>query len=160
MVVELGLFALVLALLLSVAQAFFGLAGPHFGNRRWMAAARPAVAGQFVFVALSFAVLAWAFYKNDFSVLYVANNSNSALPTLYRFSAVWGAHEGSLLLWALALSSWSVAVAHLQQEPAAVVRRACDRRAGLRQHRLPGLHPVHLESVRAADPGGCRTART
>src|SRR5512137_3047421 len=111
MVVELGLFALVLALLLSVAQAFFGLAGPHFGNRRWMAAVRPAVAGQFVFVALSFIVLAWAFYQNDFSVAYVANNSNSALPTFYRFSAIWGAHEGSLLLWALALSTWSIAVA-------------------------------------------------
>ncbi len=111
MVVELGLFALILALLLSCAQAFFGLAGPAIGNRRWMAAARPAVAGQFVFVALSFAVLAHAFYRNDFSVLYVANNSNSALPTFYRFSAVWGAHEGSLLLWALALSTWSVAVA-------------------------------------------------
>jgi cytochrome c-type biogenesis protein CcmF len=110
MVVELGLFALVLALLLSCAQFFFGIAGPHYGNRRWMAAARPAVIGQFVFVALSFAVLSWAFYKNDFSVLYVANNSNSALPTFYRFSAVWGAHEGSLLLWALSLSTWSVAV--------------------------------------------------
>jgi cytochrome c-type biogenesis protein CcmF len=110
MVVELGLFALVLALLLSCAQFFFGIAGPHYGNRRWMAAARPAVVGQFVFVALSFAVLSWAFYKNDFSVLYVANNSNSALPTFYRFSAVWGAHEGSLLLWALSLSTWSVAV--------------------------------------------------
>ena len=58
MVVELGLFALILALLLSCAQAFFGLAGPMAGNRRWMAAARPMVAGQFVFVALSFAVLA------------------------------------------------------------------------------------------------------
>ncbi len=111
MVVELGLFALILALLLSCAQAFFGLAGPALGNRRWMAAVRPAVSGQFIFVALSFAVLAWAFYKNDFSVLYVANNSNSALPTFFRFSAVWGAHEGSLLLWALSLSAWSIAVA-------------------------------------------------
>jgi len=111
MVVELGLFALILALMLSCAQAFFGLAGAHYGNRRWMAAARPAVAGQFVFVGLSFAVLAYAFMVHDFSVLYVANNSNSALPALYRFSAVWGAHEGSLLLWALSLSAWSIAVA-------------------------------------------------
>ncbi|MDH5226581.1 MAG: hypothetical protein OEW50_04105, partial [Gammaproteobacteria bacterium] len=87
MVIELGLFALILALLLSCAQAFFGLAGAHYGNRRWMAATRPAVSGQFVFIALSFGVLAYAFYKNDFSVLYVANNSNSALPTFYRFSA-------------------------------------------------------------------------
>ena len=111
MIVELGLFALVLALLLSLAQAFLGLAGPAIGNRRWMAAVRPAVAGQWTFVAMAFAVLAWAFYENDFSVAYVANNSNSALPTFYRFSAVWGAHEGSLMLWALALASWSVGVA-------------------------------------------------
>jgi len=110
MVIELGLFALIVGVLLATAQAFFGLAGAHFGNRRWMEAARPAVIGQFVFVLLSFLVLSWAFYKNDFSVLYVASNSNSALPTFYRFSAVWGAHEGSLLLWALALSAWSVAV--------------------------------------------------
>ena len=111
MVVELGLFALSLALMLAVAQAFLGIAGPQLGNRRWMSAVRPAVAGQWVFVALAFCVLCYAFYKNDFSVLYVANNSNSELPTFYRFSAVWGAHEGSLLLWAFALSSWSLAVA-------------------------------------------------
>ena len=111
MVIELGLFALIIGVLLATAQAFFGLAGAHFGNRRWMTAARPAATGQWVFVLLSFLVLAWAFYKNDFSVAYVANNSNSALPTFYRFTAVWGAHEGSLLLWALALSTWSVAVA-------------------------------------------------
>jgi len=110
MVIELGLFALIISVLLATAQAWFGLAGAHFGNRRWMAAARPAVTGQWVFVALSFGVLSWAFYRNDFSVLYVANNSNSELPTFYRFAAVWGAHEGSLLLWALALSTWSVAV--------------------------------------------------
>ena len=58
-----------------------------------------------------FFVAVTTFYVHDFSVLYVANNSNSALPTLYRFSAVWGAHEGSLLLWALSLSAWSIAVA-------------------------------------------------
>jgi len=110
MVVELGLFALVIALLLAAAQAWFGLAGAATRNPRWMAVARPAVTGQWVFVLLSFAVLSWAFYKNDFSVLYVASNSNSELPTFYRFAAVWGAHEGSLLLWALALATWSVAV--------------------------------------------------
>jgi cytochrome c-type biogenesis protein CcmF len=109
-VIELGLFALIIAVLLATTQAFFGLAGAHFGNRRWMAAARPAVIGQWVFVLLSFLVLCWAFYLNDFSVKYVASNSNSELPTFYRIAAVWGAHEGSLLLWALALSTWSVAV--------------------------------------------------
>jgi cytochrome c-type biogenesis protein CcmF len=115
MVVELGLFALVIALVLSVAQAWFGLAGAQLGKRRWMEAARPAVTGQWVFVALSFAALCWAFYQNDFSVEYVANNSNSELPTFYRFTAVWGAHEGSLLLWAFALSTWSVAVGALSR---------------------------------------------
>jgi len=111
MVVELGLFALSLALMIAVAQAFLGLAGAQTVNRRWMSAVRPAVAGQWVFVALAFGVLCYAFYKNDFSVLYVANNSNSELPVFYRFTAVWGAHEGSLLLWAFALSTWSLAVA-------------------------------------------------
>jgi cytochrome c-type biogenesis protein CcmF len=61
-------------------------------------------------------VLCWAFFKNDFSVLYVASNSNSQLPTFYRFAAVWGAHEGSLLLWAFALVTWSVAVGALSRD--------------------------------------------
>ncbi len=110
MVVEIGLFALIIATLLAVAQAWFGIAGAAFGNRRWMAATRPAVTGQWVFVVMSFLALCWAFYHNDFSVQYVAGNSNSALPKFYRITAVWGAHEGSLLLWALALATWSVAV--------------------------------------------------
>jgi len=107
---------LIVALLLAVAQAGFGLVGAAVGSSRHMAVARPAVAGQWVFVAVAFAVLAWAFQRNDFSVLYVAQNSNSALPAFYRFAAVWGAHEGSLVLWALALATWSLAVAAFSRQ--------------------------------------------
>jgi cytochrome c-type biogenesis protein CcmF len=107
---EIGHFALVLALLLSVAQAFFGLQGASRGNAAWMAAARSAVVGQFVFVAVAFGALAFAFIERDFSVLYVATNSNSQLPLYYRIAAVWGAHEGSLLLWSLCLAGWTLAV--------------------------------------------------
>jgi cytochrome c-type biogenesis protein CcmF len=108
---ELGHFALILALLLSVAQAVFGLAGAARRREHWMATAGAAVAGQFVFVALAFAALAYAFVQRDFSVLYVAQNSHSQLPLFYRIAAVWGAHEGSLLLWALVLAAWTLAVA-------------------------------------------------
>jgi cytochrome c-type biogenesis protein CcmF len=107
---ELGHFALVLALLLSLAQAFFGLAGAARRREAWMAAARAAVAGQFVFIALAFAALVIAFVQRDFSVLYVAQNSHSQLPLFYRIAAVWGAHEGSLLLWSLVLAAWTLAV--------------------------------------------------
>jgi len=111
MIPELGHFALVLALLLAAAQAVFGLAGAHRGDPRWMAAVRPAVAGQFVLVSAAIGVLIHAFVSFDFSVLYVASNSNSALPTFYRVAAMWGAHEGSLLLWAWILVLWTLAVA-------------------------------------------------
>src|SRR6202030_4564252 len=77
----------------------------------WMAVPRPAVTGQFVFVAVAFSCLLYCFVNNDFSVLYVARNSNSQLPLFYKIAALWGAHEGSLLLWILILSIWSVAVA-------------------------------------------------
>lgn len=108
---ELGIFALILAFVLSLSQAFFGLTGAWRGKPVWMAVARPAVTGQFVFVAMAFACLTYSFVNNDFSVLYVARNSNSQLPLFYRVAAVWGAHEGSLLLWILILSIWSLAVA-------------------------------------------------
>ncbi len=110
MVPELGHFALIVALGLAAAQAWFGLAGAATGRIRWIHAVRSAAIGQFVFVAISFGCLTAAFLANDFSVLYVASHSNTALPTMYRVAAVWGAHEGSLLLWILTLAAWTLAV--------------------------------------------------
>src|SRR6202167_63129 len=111
MLPELGHFALILALLLAGVQAFFGIAGPQLRRDRWLAAVAPAVAGQFVMVATAIACLVSAFVTHDFSVRYVAENSNSALPLFYRVTALWGAHEGSLLLWIFLLSCWTGAVA-------------------------------------------------
>ncbi|MGH8671988.1 MAG: heme lyase CcmF/NrfE family subunit, partial [Burkholderiales bacterium] len=110
MIPEIGHFALILALLLALAQAFLGLAGAQRSITQWVAATRPAAQGQFVFVALAFGCLAYSFVNNDFSVLNVALNSNSKLPAQYRFAATWGSHEGSLLLWTLMLTVWTVAV--------------------------------------------------
>ncbi|MBS0416946.1 MAG: heme lyase CcmF/NrfE family subunit [Proteobacteria bacterium] len=111
MLPELGHFALILAMLLAALQGFFGIAGPALGRDRWIAAVTPAVAGQFVMLATSVACLITSFVNNDFSVLYIAENSNSALPLFYRVTAMWGAHEGSLLLWIFLLGCWTVAVA-------------------------------------------------
>jgi cytochrome c-type biogenesis protein CcmF len=113
---ELGVFALILAFVLSVSQAFFGLVGAWRGKPEWMSVARPAVAGQFVFVAMAFGCLVYSFVNNDFSVLYVAHNSNSNLPLFYKVAALWGAHEGSLLLWISILSFWSLAVAAFSRQ--------------------------------------------
>ena len=86
--------------------------------------ARPAAFGQFVFAAIAFACLAWCFLDNDFSVLYVASNSHADLPGAYRFAAVWGGHEGSMLLWLCLLSAWTVAVALFSRQlPEAYVAR-------------------------------------
>jgi cytochrome c-type biogenesis protein CcmF len=113
---ELGIFSLILAFVLSLSQAFFGLTGAWRGKQAWMAVARPAVTGQFVFVGVAFACLVYSFVNNDFSVLYVARNSNSQLPLFYKVTALWGAHEGSLLLWIMILSLWSVAVAAFSRQ--------------------------------------------
>lgn len=110
MIPELGHLALILALCMAVVQSTFPLLGTWRGNRQWMELARPAASGQFAFLLFSFGCLAWSFLTNDFSVTYVAENSNSLLPWYYKFSAVWGAHEGSLLLWALILGGWTFAV--------------------------------------------------
>lgn len=118
---ELGQFALVLALVLALAQGVLPLVGAARGNGDWMAFARPAARGQCLFVAMAFACLTHAFVSNDFSVLYVVQHSNSALPLPYRIAGVWGGHEGSILLWALILGGWSVAVSFFSRhldEPA------------------------------------------
>ena len=111
MVVELGHLALVVGLGLATLISIFGLAGAHLRSPRLMQAVHPLVAGQLVFVGLAYGVLTYAFLTDDFSVAYVADNSNSLLPWYYKFSAVWGAHEGSFLLWVLIMTGWTLAVA-------------------------------------------------
>ena len=110
MIPELGNFALILALLLALIQGTLPLIGAARGIPSWIALARPVVQGQFVFVAIAFFCLAYSFVNSDFSVVNVAQNSNSNLPVQYRFAATWGSHEGSLLLWTFLLACWSVAV--------------------------------------------------
>ncbi len=110
MIPEIGQLALTLALTLAIAQAWLGLAGAARGDGVWMRAARPAARGQFVFVAIAFGCLTYAFVANDFTVGYVASNSNSALPLAYRVSGVWGGHEGSILLWIMMLCVWTLGV--------------------------------------------------
>ena len=110
MTAELGHLALILALFMAVLQGTFPLAGAAQGVPVWMAVGRAAGRAQAFFLAVSFACLVDSFIVNDFSVLYVAEHSNSDLPLYYRISATWGAHEGSMLLWALILGLWTLAV--------------------------------------------------
>jgi cytochrome c-type biogenesis protein CcmF len=111
MIPELGHYALTLALWVAAALSVFSLVGAWKGNALWVSMARPAAIAQFTAVAIAFGCLAWAFLHNDFSVKYVAEHSNTKLPHQYQFSAVWGGHEGSLLLWVLMLTGWTAAVA-------------------------------------------------
>jgi cytochrome c-type biogenesis protein CcmF len=121
---ELGQVALALALLIAALQALLPLIGAQRGIAPWMAIARPAAYAQLGLVALAFVILTWGFVSQDFSLRYVADNSNSLLPVIYRYTAVWGAHEGSLLLWALILAVWTGAVARFSQRlPATVIAR-------------------------------------
>ena len=111
MIAELGNYALALALALSVFLAALPLIGAEKANVKLMALARPLTWSMFLALSLSFGALFYLFAVNDFSVQYVVNNSNSLLPLQYRLSAVWGSHEGSLLLWIWLLSLWAVGVA-------------------------------------------------
>ena len=120
MIPELGQLALILALITALVLGVLPLVGAQTNRPLLTLVARPAATALFIWVAMAFICLMIAFIQNDFSVLYVAQNSNSLLPTIYRIGAVWGGHEGSILLWALMLTSWTLAVAtfskHLPQK--------------------------------------------
>lgn len=124
MIPELGQWALMVALGVALVQGSLPIAGAARGRDDWMALARPAAQAQCLLVVVAFGCLTASFVLNDFSVLYVASNSNSALPLAYRVAGVWGGHEGSLLLWLLMLNLWTLAVAAFSRHlPGAVVSR-------------------------------------
>ena len=121
---EIGQYALIMALLLALVQATIPMIGAQSGNHVWQLLARRTAYGQFFFIAIAYLILSYAFLSDDFSVAYVATNSNTQLPALYKLSAVWGAHEGSLLYWVAVLSAWTVAVALLSHRlPLATMAR-------------------------------------
>jgi cytochrome c-type biogenesis protein CcmF len=124
MIPELAQFALVVALITAVVQTVFPLVGAHRSIGSWIAMARPAAYAQLLFIGFAYACLTYSFITYDFSVAYVAQNSNSELPLMYRISGVWGAHEGSLLLWVTILSVWTAAVAFFSRNiPADMIAR-------------------------------------
>ncbi len=124
MIPELGHFALILAALVALILGTLPLIGAHQNRMAWVAVARPAASAMALLVTFSFACLTQAFVTNDFSVVYVAQHSNSLLPLQYRVAAVWGGHEGSLLLWMLMLTWWAFGVAMLSKQlPEAMVAR-------------------------------------
>jgi cytochrome c-type biogenesis protein CcmF len=115
MIPEFGHFVLWLALGVAAIMGTLPLVGAHRNNREWMSLVRPCAYALFALVVIAYICLATSFVRNDFSVLNVASNSNSALPLPYRIAASWGSHEGSLLLWVFMLSVWMVSVAHFSR---------------------------------------------
>ena len=124
MIPEIGHFALILCLALSIVQGVLPLVGAAKGNRALMAVARPAAAANAFFGTVAIGCLAYSFYLSDFTVLNVANNSNSLLPWYYKVAATWGSHEGSILFWTVTLGWWGAAVAFCARRlPAEMVAR-------------------------------------
>ncbi len=115
MIPEIGEFALIISLFLSVVLAVVPMYGAATANDLWMSYAKPMAAAQFFFIVISFICLGYAFAQDDFSVIYVAQHSNSQMPIQFKLSAIWGGHEGSLLLWALILSGWTFAVSRFSK---------------------------------------------
>ena len=125
MIPELGHFALILALaVVLLAQSVLPLVGTWRGNAGWIALARPAALLHFALLVFSYGCLTTAFVQNDFTVMLAAEHSNTALPLYYKVTAVWGNHEGSILMWAVILAGWTVAVALFSKQlPTVMVAR-------------------------------------
>ncbi|WP_404303365.1 heme lyase CcmF/NrfE family subunit [Alicycliphilus denitrificans] len=124
MIPELGHFALILTLPVALLLGLLGVAGGQTGRQDWMALVRPGTQALWVLTAIAFGSLTYAFYSNDFSVVYVVQNSNTSLPAMYRIAGVWGGHEGSLLLWHFMLVSWMLVVSIFSRQlPDAMVAR-------------------------------------
>ncbi|MEQ1544506.1 heme lyase CcmF/NrfE family subunit [Methyloglobulus sp.] len=124
MIPEIGHFSLILALCMAFVLAIVPIVGATRSISGWVAIARPTAFAQLLFVAIAYGCLTYSFLTHDFSVKYAAMNSNTALPVLYLVSGVWGAHEGSLLLWALVLCCWTALVARFSRAiPDATVAR-------------------------------------
>jgi cytochrome c-type biogenesis protein CcmF len=124
MIAELGHFSLILALCMALVLGIVPIIGAFRGLAGWIAVAKPAAFAQLLFMAISYGCLTYSCLTHDFSVKYIATNSNSALPTLYLISGVWGAHEGSLLLWGLVLTIWTALVAQFSKSiPEATLAR-------------------------------------
>ena len=115
MIPEIGNVALILSLFLAVSLSLLPMLGSYTGQTRLMLSAKPLSVGLGVMLLIAFAMLTVAFAQDDFSVRYVAQNSNTALPIQYKISAVWGGHEGSLLLWVVILGMWTMAVSLLSK---------------------------------------------
>ena len=110
MIPEIGQFSLILAFCFAIVQGIFPLYGAWKNQPKLMNLAVPAARAQFLFIAIAFICLDYSFYRDDFSVLYVASTSNSQLPLMYKLAAIWGGHEGSMLLWVTILAAWTIAV--------------------------------------------------
>jgi cytochrome c-type biogenesis protein CcmF len=124
MIPEIGQFLLILALCMALVLGTLPIIGAHRGISGWIAVAKPAAYAQLLFMALSYSCLTYSCLTHDFSVKYIASNSNTSLPTLYLISGVWGAHEGSLLLWGLVLTFWTGLVAQFSKSiPAETLAR-------------------------------------
>ena len=124
MIPEIGQFLLILALCMALVLGTLPIIGAHRGLSGWIAVAKPAAYAQLLFMALSYSCLTYSCLTHDFSVKYIATNSNTSLPTLYLISGVWGAHEGSLLLWGLVLTFWTGLVAQFSKSiPAETLAR-------------------------------------
>jgi len=116
---ELGHLALVISLAFALCLSVIPLVGVHSGvnsaKKKLMSYAKPLASGMFVFTAISIVILAYSFVVDDFSIKYIASHSNTHLPYYFKISAVWGGHEGSLLLWVFSLTAWTMAVAHFSK---------------------------------------------